>query len=174
MKNIVRIKRYESPCGVLLLGSFGDRLCLCDWQVDKNRNRVYRRLEKMLQTRFEDGSSDIIEEAEKQLNEFFAKERRSFNVPLLLVGSDFQKLVWRELQEIPFGATVSYGEVARRIGRPKSVRAVANANGANSISVFIPCHRVIGADRSLTGYGGGLEVKRMLLQLEDVSPIEFL
>lgn len=128
----------------------------------------------MLQTRFEDGSSDIIEEAEKQLNEFFAKERRSFNVPLLLVGSDFQKLVWRELQEIPFGATVSYGEVARRIGRPKSVRAVANANGANSISVFIPCHRVIGADRSLTGYGGGLEVKRMLLQLEDVSPIEFL
>lgn len=173
MKNIVRIKRYESPCGVLLLGSFGDRLCLCDWQVDKNRNRVYRRLEKMLQARFEDGSSDIIEEAEKQLNEFFAKERRSFNVPLLLVGSDFQNLVWRELQEIPFGVTVSYGEVARRIGRPKSVRAVANANGANSISVFIPCHRVIGADRSLTGYGGGLEVKRMLLQLEDVSPIEF-
>ncbi|MGM9805743.1 MAG: methylated-DNA--[protein]-cysteine S-methyltransferase [Candidatus Aphodosoma sp.] len=173
MKNIVRIKRYESPCGVLLLGSFGDRLCLCDWQVDKNRNRVYRRLEKMLQARFEDGSSDIIEEAEKQLNEFFAKERRSFNVPLLLVGSDFQNLVWRELQEIPFGVTVSYGEVARRIGRPKSVRAVANANGANSISVFIPCHRVIGADRSLTGYGGGLEVKRMLLQLENVSPIEF-
>lgn len=173
MKNIVRIKRYESPCGVLLLGSFGDRLCLCDWQVDKNRNRVYRRLEKMLQARFEDGSSGIIEEAEKQLDEFFAKERRSFNVPLLLVGSDFQNLVWRELQEIPFGVTVSYGEVARRIGRPKSVRAVANANGANSISVFIPCHRVIGADRSLTGYGGGLEVKRMLLQLEDVSPIEF-
>lgn len=83
-----------------------------------------------------------------------------FDVPLLFVGTDFQKTVWNELLNIPFGTTVSYGEMARRIGMPKAVRAVANANGANAMSIFVPCHRVIGSNRSLTGYGGGLEAKQ--------------
>ena len=87
-------------------------------------------------------------------------------MPLLFVGTDFQKAVWNELLKIPFGKTVSYGEMALRIGMPKAVRAVANANGANSISIFAPCHRVIGSDRSLTGYGGGLSAKKFLLELE--------
>ena len=89
-----------------------------------------------------------------------------FDVPLLFVGTDFQKTVWNELLNIPFGTTVSYGEMARRIGMPKAVRAVANANGANAMSIFVPCHRVIGSNRSLTGYGGGLEAKRKMLELE--------
>ena len=87
---------------------------------------------------------------------------------MLFVGTDFQKKVWSELLKIPFGETISYGKMATRIGMPKAVRAVANANGANAISIFAPCHRVIGSDHSLTGYGGGLDAKRELLELEGV------
>lgn len=165
-KNIIQTKRYESPCGVLLLGSFGDKLCLCDWQVEKHRNHVDRRLKRVLNAEFEEGTSEVIEKAAEQLDEFFAGQRREFDVPMLFVGTDFQKTVWNELLKIPFGSTISYGEMARRIGMPKAVRAVANANGANSMSIFAPCHRVIGSDHSLTGYGGGLDIKRALLELE--------
>lgn len=167
-KNIIRIKRYESPCGVLMLGSFGDKLCLCDWQVEKHRDHVDRRLKRILNAEFEEETSEVIEKAVEQLDEFFAERRRVFDVPLLFVGTDFQKTVWNELLKIPFGKTISYGEMARRIGMPKAVRAVANANGANSMSIFAPCHRVIGSDHSLTGYGGGLDAKRTLLELEGV------
>ena len=122
----------------------------------------------MLNAEFEEGTSEVIDKAIKQLDEFFAGQRKIFDIPLLFVGTDFQKTVWNELQKIPFGKTVSYGEMARRIGIPKAVRAVANANGANSMSIFAPCHRVIGSDHSLTGYGGGLDAKRTLLKLEGV------
>ena len=168
-KNIIKTKRYESPCGTLLLGSFDDKLCLCDWQVEKHRGHVDRRLKRLLNAEFEEGTSDVIEKAVEQLDEFFAGQRREFDVPLLFTGTDFQKTVWNELLEIPFGMTVSYGEMARCIGMPKAVRAVANANGANSMSIFAPCHRVIGSDHSLTGYGGGLAAKRFLLELETGS-----
>ncbi len=167
-KNIIRIKRYASPCGVLMLSSFGDKLCLCDWQAEKHRDHVDRRLKRILRAEFKEGMSEVIEKAERQLDEFFAGQRREFDVPLLFVGTDFQKTVWNELLKIPFGQTISYDEMARRIGMPDAVRAVANANGANSMSIFVPCHRVIGSDRSLTGYGGGLNTKRMLLELEGV------
>lgn len=167
-KNIIKVRHYESPCGVLMLGSFGDKLCLCDWQVEKHRGHVDRRLQHILDAEFEEGTSDVIERAAAQLDEYFAGRRRVFDVPLLFVGTDFQKMVWNELLRIPFGQTVSYGEMARRIGMPNAVRAVANANGANAISIFAPCHRIIGSDLSLTGYGGGLEAKRKLLELEGV------
>lgn len=166
-KNTILIRRYNSPCGVLMLGSFDDKLCLCDWQVEKHRNPVDRRLKNILRAEFAEGASEVVEHAVKQLDEFFAKQRTEFSIPLLFVGTDFQKTVWNELLKIPYGKTISYGKMARRIGMPKSVRAVANANGANSISIFAPCHRVIGSNGSLTGYGGGLDVKRSLLELED-------
>lgn len=165
-KNIISIKRYESPCGALMLGSLSDRLCLCDWLVEKHRGLVDSRLQHMLGSEFEEGTSEVIERAAAQLDKYFTGRRRAFDVPLLFVGTDFQKAVWNELLDIPFGQTISYGEMARRIGMPKAVRAVANANGANAISIFAPCHRVIGSDRSLTGYSGGLETKRALLELE--------
>lgn len=166
MMGIIKAKSYNSPCGELKLGSFGDKLCLCDWQVEKHRDLVDKRLKRMLNADFEEGTSDVLEKAEAQLDEYFAGKRKEFDVPLLFVGTEFQKTVWQDLLNIPYGQTVSYGEMARRIGRPKSVRAVANANGANSISIFAPCHRVIGSDQSLTGYGGGLVAKRFLLELE--------
>lgn len=164
--NIILTKSYESPCGTLLLGAFGDRLCLCDWQVEKHSCKVNIRLQRILDAKFAEGSSAVLEKAVHQLDEYFAGTRRDFDVPLLFVGTDFQKAVWNDLLDIPYGETVSYGEMARRLGKPKSVRAVANANGANAISIFAPCHRVIGKDRSLTGYGGGLDAKRYLLAVE--------
>ena len=167
-KNIIKIRHYESPCGMLMLGSFDDKLCLCDWQIEQHRDHIDRRLKRMLNAEFEEGTSEVIDKAIKQLDEFFARQRKIFDIPLLFVGTDFQKTVWNELLKIPFGKTVSYGEMARRIGMPKAVRAVANANGANSMSIFAPCHRVIGSDHSLTGYGGGLDAKRTLLKLEGV------
>lgn len=170
MKDIIRIKTrcYESPCGILRLGSYDEKLCLCDWQVEKHRDHVDKRLRRILHAEFEEGTSEVIGEAMKQLDEYFAGKRRTFDIPLLFTGTEFQKKVWNELLKIPFGETISYGEMARRINMPKAVRAVANANGANSMSIFAPCHRVIGSDHTLTGYGGGLETKRKLLELEGI------
>jgi len=105
-------------------------------------------------------------EARTQLGQYFAGERTSFDVALALEGQPFQLRVWQALQEIPYGETASYGEIARRVGQPDSARAVGLANGRNPVAVIVPCHRVIGADGSLTGYGGGLERKRLLLDLE--------
>ncbi len=105
-------------------------------------------------------------DAAAQLREYFEGERTEFDIPLEMDGSEFQVRVWNALREIPYGATISYGELARRIGRPTAARGVGMANGSNPISVIVPCHRVIGADGSLTGYGGGLENKRTLLDLE--------
>lgn len=170
--NIIKIRRYDSPCGVLMLGSSADRLCLCDWQVEGHCEHVARQLKRMLSAEFEEGLSEVIEKTMGQLDEYFAGRRKMFDVPLLFVGTDFQKTVWRELLNIPFGQTVSYGEMAWRIGMPKAVRAVANANGANAISILAPCHRVIGSDHSLTGYGGGLDTKRKLLELEGIYMVE--
>jgi methylated-DNA-[protein]-cysteine S-methyltransferase len=102
----------------------------------------------------------------RQLSEYFAGGRREFDLPLALQGNDFELRVWAALREIPYGETVSYGQIAREIGAPTAARAVGLANGRNPISVIVPCHRVIGADGSLTGYGGGLPRKRYLLDLE--------
>jgi methylated-DNA-[protein]-cysteine S-methyltransferase len=101
-----------------------------------------------------------------QLAEYFAGTRKAFSLPLRPAGTAFQQSVWAALQEIPFGATLSYGELARRIGQPAAARAVGAANGANPLPIVVPCHRVIGADHSLTGFGGGLATKRFLLAHE--------
>ena len=102
----------------------------------------------------------------RQLEEYFAGRRRAFDVVVAPPGTTFQQRVWDELQRIDYGQTISYAELATRIGRPTAIRAAGAANGANPISILIPCHRVIGSDGSLTGYGGGLEAKRALLELE--------
>src|SRR5579871_3861218 len=105
-------------------------------------------------------------EVERQLQEYFAGALREFEIPLCMNGTDFQKKVWKNLQKIPYGETISYGELARRIGDPKAVRAVGAANGQNPLPIIVPCHSVIGSNGSLTGFGGGLENKRKLLELE--------
>ena len=113
-----------------------------------------------------EGRDPVLELAARQLREYFAGERTAFDLPLALEGTAFQQEAWRALAAIPYGDTISYGEQAARLGRPDAVRAVGAANGANPIPIVLPCHRVIGADGSLTGFGGGLETKRRLLDLE--------
>ncbi|MFQ6101878.1 MAG: methylated-DNA--[protein]-cysteine S-methyltransferase [Anaerolineae bacterium] len=105
-----------------------------------------------------------------QLGEYFSRTRRKFDLPLDVRGTAFQKAVWAQVTSIPYGTTTTYGEIAQRIGRPRAARAVGAANGANPLPILIPCHRVIGARGSLTGYGGGLEVKATLLRLEGTVP----
>lgn len=163
------VQRYQAPCGRLVLGSFRERLCLCDWEVERHSKAVDRRLERMLKAEFEEGTTEIIREAAGQLDGYFRRERKSFDIPLLFAGTEFQKKVWKTLEEIPYGKTISYAGLAARLDMPGAVRAVANANGANAISIFLPCHRVIGNDGSLTGYGGGLAAKKFLLELESDS-----
>ena len=157
--NVIRIQCYHSPCGDLMLGSFEDRLCLCDWAVESHRDIVDRRLRKVLKACYEESTSEVIQEAIKQLDEYFNGERTVFEVPLLFVGTDFQKSVWYKLLDIPYGSTVSYGELAKQLDMPKAVRAVAAA-------IFAPCHRVIGSNHTLVGYAGGLPAKKRLLDLE--------
>ena len=115
------------------------------------------------------GQDGPFDAARDQLDAYFAGELERFDVPLATHGTDFQMRVWDQLMRIPFGETISYSELARRMGDPKLVRAVGVANGRNPISIIIPCHRVIGADGSLVGYGGGLERKKWLLEHEEVT-----
>jgi len=147
----------DSPIGELLL--VGDETALRRLHMRDSRKPL--RIDPEWE-RDDERFADAI----AQLREYFSGEREDFDVPLKLDGSEFQVRVWNELREIPYGTTISYGELARRIGQPTAARGVGMANGSNPIAVIVPCHRVIGADGSLTGYGGGLENKRTLLDLE--------
>lgn len=162
----INIQYFNSSCGLFVLASFGDKLCLCDWSNNPCAERNKRRIERYLNVSFKIETTSVLEEAKRQLYGYFAGNRKAFTIPLHLVGTDFQQQVWNELLNIPYGATISYKEIAQNIGKPKAVRAVAGAIGANGISILIPCHRVIGSDKSLTGYAGGLKAKKMLLQIE--------
>jgi len=164
--NKINIKYFKTPVGELILGSYGNKLCLANWSDKKKSDRTNNRLKKGLNAEFVEGSSEIIEETIEQLEEYFKGKRQHFDIPLLMVGTGFQKSVWNALLQIPFGKTASYLDLAKNIKNEKAVRAVANANGANAISILIPCHRIIGSDGSLTGYAGGLDAKQKLLELE--------
>lgn len=172
--NTIKIREYESPVGTLLLGSFNDKLCICDWQNNKHRTAADNKLKRVLNVELREGTSQVIEQAASELDEYFAGKRCEFDVPLMFVGTEFQKKVWNELLHIPYGTTISYSEIARRIGKPKAVRAVANAIGANRISIFAPCHRIIGSNGYITGYAGGLHAKHFLLSLESLYKTNLL
>jgi methylated-DNA-[protein]-cysteine S-methyltransferase len=148
---------FDSPIGELL--AVGDGQALHGLYMQEGRTAISVRRDWEL-------ADQAFAEVRAQLAEYFAGERSVFDLPLEMTGSPFQRRVWRALQEIPYGKTTSYGEIARRIGPQADPRAVGQANGSNPIAVIVPCHRVIGADGSLTGYGGGLERKRLLLELE--------
>ncbi len=165
-------RSFRTPCGELLLGAFNGKLCLCDWRYRRMRTTIDARIRRGLQAEVEEGDAPVISGAIKQLEAYFAGERHTFDLPLRFVGTDFQQRVWKALQEIPYGATITYAELASMVGEPSAVRAVASANGANALSIIVPCHRVIGSDGSLTGYAGGLGVKRKLLQLEGADIVQ--
>ena len=162
----INIQYYKTDIGELIFGSYENNLCMCDWRYRKNRTIVDDRIKHYLQTDFAEENSDVIENAQQQLGEYFSKKRKEFSVPLLLCGTAFQKSVWNELHKIPYGKTCTYLELSKKIQASNSVRAVAAANGANALSMFVPCHRVIGSDRELMGYAGGLFAKKKLIELE--------
>ena len=151
----------------MILGSYDDRLCMADWKDRKGRETIDKRVQKALKASFVEKEDNVLKDAKKELEAYFKGERQSFDIPLLLLGTELQKKVWQTLMQIPYGNTVSYKEVAQRTGHQKAVRAVALAVGANAISILIPCHRVIGSNGSLTGYAGGLEAKKSLLDIEN-------
>ena len=149
----------DSPIGRLLLGTDGEALTRIDMDV---ADRPPRDLENWAC----DATAGPLPEVARQLEEYFTGRRRVFDLPIRLEGTEFQRRAWRMLMEIPYGQTRSYGEQAKRIGNPNASRAVGLANGRNPIPIVVPCHRVIGADGSLTGFGGGIERKRWLLAHE--------
>jgi len=149
---------HKTPIGNLLLAGNGDYLNLLGFPEGAMARRHQAGWKK-------DGKP--FEEVAFQLDSYFASELQEFDLPLKLAGTEFQKIVWKMLAEIPYGETWSYGELARHIGRPKASRAVGAANGLNPIPVIIPCHRVIGSDGKLTGFGGGIKTKEYLLNLEN-------
>ena len=165
MSNI-NISYYKKNGVELILGSYDNKLCLIDSLNRKNKTTLYNRFKKQLKAEFVEHEDEVLKQTIQELDEYFKGERKVFTIPLLLIGSAFQKSVWEALLKIPYGTTSSYKEQAKMINNEKAVRAVANANGANAIGIIVPCHRIIGSDGKLTGYAGGLEMKEQLLALE--------
>lgn len=163
---VVHVTRIPTPLGPMLAGATEDALCLLEFAdrriLETQLQRVADRFDAVLVP----GETAITRQVADELGRYFDGALTRFDVPLQTPGTEFQQAVWTALRDVPYGQTVSYGEQARRIGRPDAVRAVARANGDNRIAIIIPCHRVVGADGSLTGYGGGLWRKKRLLELE--------
>ena len=166
----INIGYYKSPMGELVLGEYGNKLCLCDWKYRARRDTIDRRILDSTGASFAEADSDIFKETIKQLEEYFSGKRKEFSIPISLIGSDFQKAVWDQLLNIPSGSTLSYSELTAKVSDPGAIRAVASAVGANAIALIVPCHRVIGSRGELTGYAGGIGTKKKLLKLEGALP----
>jgi methylated-DNA-[protein]-cysteine S-methyltransferase len=164
--NQINIQYYKTKIGELILGSFDGRLCLLDFRYRKMRKTVDTRIKNGLTAEFVEQDDDVLKKTREQLDEYLNGDRKEFDIPLVMVGTEFQKSVWTALMEVPYGFTSTYLQLAKNIHNEKAVRAVAGANGANSIGIIIPCHRIIGSNGELVGYGGGLPVKKRLLKLE--------
>jgi AraC family transcriptional regulator of adaptative response/methylated-DNA-[protein]-cysteine methyltransferase len=168
-QRIIDLKRLETPLGTMFACAVSEGICLLEFTDRKMLETEFIMLAKSLNAVIVQGENDHFALLEQQLEEYFNGKRRSFSVPLSTPGSEFQHTVWTALQNIPYGETRTYSEQANAIAQPAAVRAVANANGMNKISILVPCHRVVGADGSLTGYGGGLWRKQWLLDLEKAN-----
>src|SRR5512133_2354028 len=163
---MIRIKKIETPLGEMVAGATDEGVCLLEFCDRRMLPTEYKDLTRLLKTDIIEGENKHLKALSQQLNEYFNGKRKDFSIPLITPGTEFQQAVWKELQNIQFGTTRSYLEQAIALNSPESIRAVANANGLNRISILIPCHRVIGSDGSLTGYGGGLKRKKWLLDHE--------
>ena len=164
---LIVITRLKTPLGPMLAGATTKGICLLEFTDRRMLETQLKRLKKRFGGQIVSGSSGFFKEVELQLVEYFKGNRENFTMPLELNGTPFQMQVWEALLNIPYGETRSYKEQAIAIGNPKAVRAVARANGDNRLAIIIPCHRVIGANGNLTGYGGGLHRKNYLLNLEN-------
>ena len=159
---MVFYRHIDSPVGPLLLAADDAGLRLIEFHSPRHpMSRLHD---------WSEGSNEVLDLTRNQLGEYFDGERMDFDLPLAPQGTAFQEQVWRTLATIPYGETISYSQLAQRVGKPSAMRAVGAANGRNPLPIVLPCHRVIGADGSLTGFGGGLPTKQFLLQLEGALP----
>jgi AraC family transcriptional regulator of adaptative response/methylated-DNA-[protein]-cysteine methyltransferase len=163
---VIKKTRIETPIGEMVAGATKEGICLLEFSDRKSLSSQIEEITALLETKTEDGSNRHLRMLKKQLKEYFKGKRKEFSLHLLTPGSEFQQAVWKELLKIPYGSTRTYQEQADLLNNPGSVRAVAHANGSNRISIIIPCHRVIGSDGHLVGYGGGLKRKKWLLDHE--------
>ena len=163
---MVTVNRIPTPLGPMVAGAVDDALCLLEFADRRMLETQLVRLQKHLDCVFVPGTSEVFDRLAEELESYFSGEETEFSIPLVTPGTSFQQQVWTRLRAIPAGTTKSYRAIATEIGRPTAVRAVARANGDNRIAILIPCHRVIGADGKLTGYGGGLWRKKRLLEVE--------
>ena len=163
---MLREKLIETPVGPMVAIASDDALCLLEFGDRRGLPGQRKALARLVPEAPVPGTNDVLEETEAQLAEYFGGDLQTFEIPLDLTGSPFQREAWQALLAIPYGFTRSYGEQAASLARPDAVRAVARANGENRIAIVVPCHRVVGSDGRLTGYGGGLHRKRWLLDHE--------
>lgn len=168
-KQKIQIQNFKSYFGELILGELEGKLCLCDWKYRNSRVAIDRRIQNYCNADYVEKNTPFLKDVETQLSRYFIGEINEFDIPIIKIGTDFQRQVWDALLQIPYGATISYAALSAKINQPDAIRAVANANGANAISIIIPCHRVVGSHGELTGYAGGLTVKKKLLALENRS-----
>lgn len=166
LEKIVDLKRIETPLGTMIACANENGICMLEFSDRKALPTEFKDISKHFDANIVQGENPHFKTLEKELEEYFAGKLKDFTVPLAPVGTDFQKKVWKILRTIPYGTTRTYQQQADILGNPKAVRAVANANGLNKISIIIPCHRVIGSNGTLTGYGGGIWRKQKLLELE--------
>ena len=165
-EKVIDLKRIETPLGTMVACADENGICMLEFSDRKALPTELKEISKHFNANIIQGENPHFESLERELSEYFEGKRLDFTVPLSPVGTDFQKKVWEILRQIPYGTTRSYQDQANILGNPKAVRAVANANGLNKISIIIPCHRVIGTNGTLTGYGGGIWRKQKLLELE--------
>lgn len=163
---MIFIDKIATPLGSMFVGATDQGICLLEFTDRPTLERELKDLEKHLKTTIHTGQTQLTRQAKKEIEAYFQGTQKTFNVPIHAPGTLFQQAVWKALLSVPYGQTASYQQQAQKLGKPQAVRAVATANGANRISIMIPCHRIIGKDGSLTGYGGGLERKRYLLEHE--------
>ncbi len=163
---VILIDRFTTPVGPMVVCATEKGICLLEFVDRETLEKKFSDLQKLLKATIIAGENEHIRQTKQEMAEYFAGTRTEFDLSLDLVGTEFQKTVWEALLTIPYGTTVSYQHQANLIGRPTAMRAVASANGSNLISIVLPCHRVIGKNGKLTGYGGGIERKKWLLELE--------
>ncbi len=164
--NLITINRIPSPLGPLMIGVTDNGLCLLEFTDRRMLETQIETLKRRFKSNLVTGKHELIDLVEKQLKEYFVGERKIFDLPLAVPGTEFQQRAWEALSKIPYGSTRSYKQQADAIGNVKAVRAVARANGENRIAIIVPCHRVIGSDGSIVGYGGGIHRKQWLLKHE--------
>lgn len=163
---VILTKDIETKLGTMVGGITENKLCLLEFKDPNRLSRTLSKLEKTYKYTLIDGEHDLFKMVVKELNSYYDGDLKQFSLPLLMIGTEFEKNVWDKLLTIPYGQTKSYLEIAKSINNPTGFRAVARANGSNNISIIIPCHRVIASNGNLQGYGGGLWRKELLLNLE--------